>query len=397
MGRKLQNIDLLNESTPKQWRCVELFAGAGGLALGAEAAGFEHLALIERDQNCAKTIRLNRKEHHWPLIDKDVRDVDFTHWFGKVDLVCGGPPCQPFSIGGKAKGSNDQRDMFPEAVRAVREIQPHAFVFENVRGLLRPIFLNYAEYIRYQLTFPQMPILPNETSEQHFHRLQKSYSQNSGPEPIYRVEITLANSADFGVPQKRHRLFFVGFRQDLKAKWNFPPSTHSEESLNEAKTSGKYWKRHGLEYFAGNGRANKNNPSSEEKLPWATTRDALLGLGKPSLHSENNHVPQAGARSYKGHTGSLLDQPAKTLKAGAHGVPGGENMILLDDGAVRYFTVRESARIQTFPDNYVFGSSWGENMRQLGNAVPVKLAEIVLKSVKESIAEALLDNQKTHA
>ena len=116
-------------------------------------------------------------------------------------------------------------------------------------------------------------------------------------------------------------------------------------------------------------------------------RDALVGLPDPVRCPipELNHVFVDGARSYPGHTGSPLDLPAKTLKAGDHGVPGGENMILLPDGRVRYFTLREAARMQTFSDDYLFPSSWTETMRQLGNAVPVRLGEIVARSVSAAI------------
>jgi DNA (cytosine-5)-methyltransferase 1 len=104
-----------------------------------------------------------------------------------------------------------------------------------------------------------------------------------------------------------------------------------------------------------------------------TVRDALVGLGEPN--GQANHVFQPGARVYPGHTGSPLDQPAKALKAGDHGVPGGENMMVLDDGSVRYFTTREAARLQGLPDTYLFPRSWSESMRQIGNAVPAPLAE----------------------
>ena len=105
-----------------------------------------------------------------------------------------------------------------------------------------------------------------------------------------------------------------------------------------------------------------------------------------SSHSPyHNHEFRPGAKVYTGHSGSLLDEPSKAIKAGAHGVPGGENMIVLDDGSVRYYTVRESARIQTFPDEYVFSSSWTESMRQIGNAVPVKLAHIVGASIYDKM------------
>jgi DNA (cytosine-5)-methyltransferase 1 len=119
-------------------------------------------------------------------------------------------------------------------------------------------------------------------------------------------------------------------------------------------------------------------------------RDALVGLPDPRLPEAArvvNHRFQPGARKYQGHTGSDVDSPAKTLKAGDHGVPGGENMLAFADGSVRYFTVRESARLQTFPDWYVFPSSWTESMRQIGNAVPVTLARVIGASVARTLHE----------
>jgi DNA (cytosine-5)-methyltransferase 1 len=124
--------------------------------------------------------------------------------------------------------------------------------------------------------------------------------------------------------------------------------------------------------------------------PWQTVRDAISDLPDPEHDAGasrliSNHRFQAGARSYAGHTGSPLDEPAKTLKAGVHGVPGGENMLARPDGSVRYFTVRESARLQTFPDTFVFHGSWTETMRQLGNAVPVRLAEVIGRGVAHKL------------
>ena len=118
-------------------------------------------------------------------------------------------------------------------------------------------------------------------------------------------------------------------------------------------------------------------------------RDAISDLSDPERGGSDafaNHIFNPGARQYKGHTGSPLDEPAKTLKAGDHGVPGGENMLTRVDGSVRYFTVREAARLQTFPDDYIFRGAWTEAMRQLGNAVPVRLAETVARSVAEKLA-----------
>ncbi len=117
--------------------------------------------------------------------------------------------------------------------------------------------------------------------------------------------------------------------------------------------------------------------------PWVTVRDATADLGEPD--GVNGHVLQPGARSYEGHTGSILDMPAKALKAGDHGVPGGENMIRYADGSVRYFTIREAARLVGLPDSYSFPRSWTESMRQLGNAVPAQLGEVVGRWLAEMI------------
>jgi DNA (cytosine-5)-methyltransferase 1 len=121
---------------------------------------------------------------------------------------------------------------------------------------------------------------------------------------------------------------------------------------------------------------------------WKTVRDALRKYGEPNEAGSSaflNHRLQSGARVYPGHTGSPLDQPAKTLKAGVHGVPGGENMLVRPDGSVRYFSVRESAALQTFPDQYELKGSWTEAMRQLGNAVPVELANSIASNVRRNL------------
>jgi DNA (cytosine-5)-methyltransferase 1 len=139
-------------------RSVELFAGAGGLALGMSNAGFYHAAVLEWDHDACETFRENQRQHlrsvkEWPLIEGDVREFDYDN-LDDVVVVSGGPPCQPFSLGGKHGGYNDNRDMFPEAVRAVRELRPRAFIFENVKGLLRESFAGYFEYILLQMTHP---------------------------------------------------------------------------------------------------------------------------------------------------------------------------------------------------------------------------------------------------
>ncbi|WP_295529193.1 DNA cytosine methyltransferase [Novosphingobium sp. Chol11] len=210
---------------------------------------------------------------------------------------------------------------------------------------------------------------------------------------VYRV----LNAADYGVPQRRERVVFVGFRDDLAVQWAFPKTTHSLDSLLwDQFRSREYGERHNTQVLAlidpkllSRALKLKERPDTKS---WQTVRDAIGDLPDPEhmptdSSRVHDHRFQPGARSYPGHTGSPLDLPAKTLKAGVHGVPGGENMLLRLNGAVRYFTVRESARLQTFPDNYRLHGSWSESMRQLGNAVPVELARIIGKGVASRLAE----------
>jgi len=378
-------------------RSVELFAGAGGLALGLSKAGFAHDAVVERNQNACGTIRENNKRGviNWPLHQGDVGEFDYSGIPEGVDLLAGGPPCQPFSIGGKHAGYNDARDMFPEAVRAVRELKPKAIFLENVKGLLRASFAKYFEYILLQVTYPDIARNSDEDWASHLARLEKYHTKGRHDGLFYRVVFRLLNAADHGVPQRRERVIIVGFRSDLNLEWSFPTATHSQEALAWDKwVSGDYWERHRV--------ATKDRPAPPSGViprlfgvptePWRTVRDAIADLPDPAkpmapdTFLDHRLVP--GARSYKGHTGSPLDEPAKTLKAGDHGVPGGENMLAHDDGRVRYFTVRESARLQTFPDDYVFFGSWTESMRQLGNAVPVALGEAVGTGIRSRLARS---------
>jgi len=385
-------------------RSIELFAGAGGLGIGASRAGFRPEAVIEWDRYCCDTIRENQDRghdpvSHWPLHHGDVRAFDYSRIKDEIDLVSGGPPCQPFSICGKHAGPLDARDMFPEAVRAVRELHPRAFMVENVKGLTRVAFASYLEYIRLQLTYPEITTRHDEAWTDHHARLERHHTHGKPSGLHYRLVMRLLNAADYGVPQKRERVFLVGFRSDLDVEWTFPQPTHSEDALLWAQwRSGEYWARHGIpkRRRPAAQRANARAKQIDEpptSLPWATVRDALSGLPDPEKEPRAsdqfpNHRFQPGARSYAGHTGSPIDEPAKTLKAGDHGVPGGENMLRRSDDSIRYFSVRESARLQTFPDDFLFHGSWTETMRQLGNAVPVRLAEIVASSIRDQLRKA---------
>ena len=172
--------------------------------------------------------------------------------------------------------------------------------------------------------------------------------------------------------------------------------------------SGDYWRRHEI--------AACNRPGVPVKArsrvqrfggfdfrpplrPWRTVRDALADLPDPELYPERcglsfNHRFQPGARPYPGHTGSTYDEPAKVLKAGDHGVPGGENMLARPDGSYRYFSVREAARLQTFPNDYLFPGSWTETMRQIGNAVPVMLGRILGDAIRDCLQSASAESSR---
>lgn len=372
-------------------RSVELFAGCGGLALGLARAGFEHALVVELDDHAAATLERNKKlgvRHFasWPVEKRDVRDVDYATLSGPVDLVAGGPPCQPFSIGGRHLGPGDGRDLWPEAVRAVRELKPRGFVFENVRGLLRPAFEPYLEYIQLSLRWPDLKPKGEEAWEAHLVRLRKHANGRRSSKPLYNLAVEGIDVADFGAPQRRHRVMIVGVRADVAADWAFPRPTHSRAALLwEQYVTGDYWRGHGLlrrpppardaRVVDGLRRTNTLVPPGGK--PWITVRDALTDLPEPSEKAEplKGHRLRPGARQYRKHLGSDWDEPAKALKAGAHGVPGGENMLALGEGAVRYFTLREMARLQGFPDDFDIGGGWKRPIRQLGNAVPVQVGK----------------------
>jgi len=391
-----------------QLKSVELFSGAGGLALGISKSGFQHELLVEYNKDAVDTLVKNHDRgqaqiKEWDILHEDVKKVSFKKYKGSISVIAGGPPCQPFSLGGKHKAFNDDRDMFPQAVRAVREARPDSFIFENVKGLLRENFSTYFEYIILQLTYPNIKKEDGESWEAHLCRLEETQTKGGYRGLKYNVVYRLLNAADYGVPQKRERVFIVGFRSDLNVEWCFPKATHSQDALLwQQWVTGEYWKRHNT-HQEDRPKLKLSPEKISEKLqrkyglfqpeenPWVTVRDVISDLPcSKKENSFNNHHFKDGAKSYPGHTGSPIDEPSKTLKAGDHGVPGGENMIRFNDDSIRYFTVRESARIQTFPDDYHISGAWGECMRQIGNAVPVTLAEVVASSVYSVIASSEL-------
>lgn len=387
---------------------IELFTGAGGLALGISRAGFEHLALVEMDADSCDTIEENKRRHveemyRWPVFNCDLKAFDFRSIPEGIELLAAGVPCQPFSIGGKHKGHSDERNLFPQTIDVIREVKPLAVIIENVRGLRRRTFSRYFGYIELMLTYPEVSKRKKENWIDHLSRLERYHTRGKRDSLSYRVVHRVLNAADYGVPQKRERLFMVALRSDLGIEWSFPSPTHSADSLLwQQYRSEEYWDRHKIPArrrpqpsldLRRRIEQIENSLFPRQLKPWRTVRDAIGDLPQPHLRRTADepgltHFVVSGARSYVGHTGSALDEPAKTLKAGVHGVPGGENMLALPDGSVRYFSIRESARLQTFPDSFVFPNSWTESMRQIGNAVPVELAELIGRSVSQTLRTA---------
>lgn len=379
-------------------RSLEIFSGAGGLAKGLELAGFEHSAFVEFNKDAYASLSANFD--HDKIFFGDIKNFDFSR-SGMVDLVAGGPPCQPFSLGGKHKANHDSRDMFPYAIQAIGNLVPKAFIFENVKGLLRKSFSDYFEYILLRLTFPDFSAKPYIAWQDHLAQLRMIVKPSySGIK--YDVKYRLINAADYGVPQTRERVVIVGVRADIGKSWVFPEPTHSEDRLLwDMYVTEDYWKGHKIlkPYWPHTkesmnekrvGLKNRFGLFEPDLQPWKTVRDALSDLPDPrEQHCFEDHIFRDSARSYAGHTGSDFDWPSKTIKAGGHGVPGGENMIRYPDGSVRYFTVLEAKRIQTFPDDFVIKGAWGEAMRQIGNAVPVLLAEILGNNIRRLLDKEL--------
>lgn len=399
-------------------RSVELFAGAAGLGLGLARAGFHHDVVVERDHDACETIRHNQRLGHslvqgWNLLEADANAVDVSAIAPEPDLLSGGPPCQDFSIGGAHAGASGDRNLWPTTVRWVNALKPRAFVFENVPGLASS-HADYLEYVTLALTLPEVACPPMDDWKEQAGFLRRCVAQGIRSVPTYRVSVEKMAATDHGTAQARNRLFIVGIRDDVTAAWKRPEATHSLEQLMRDKwISGEYWDRHGLVRpeidKAGTAFLRKHNSRPADDLfarrllAHRTTRDAIADLGTPNVDGtpgilDHEAAPRA-AKAYKGHTGSAIDDPSKTLRAGDHGVSGGENMVdygeAAGEGRYRHFTVREAARVQGFPDDYAFpeptdaggrGKKWSAGLKQLGNAVPCELAEAVGRSVLETLS-----------
>ncbi len=329
-------------------KAIDLFAGAGGLSLGLKNAGWNVVAAVEVDKYAVATHHQNFPSTQG--IRCDVRDVDWSKFRG-IDLVAGGPPCQPFSVSGKQLGQEDLRDMVPEFVRIVSEVHPQAFIMENVKGLASVKFKDY---------------LNNAIKD------LKALG--------YNVSHTVLNSADYGVPQFRERLFIVGMRD---GEFKFPKPTH------------------------GPGR----------KHPWVTVADAINdapydtpnvakvvycknpilrkspnagmlvnGKGRPlNLNMPSLTIPASAG----GNRTHIIDKDEVLLKYHASLMNGGKSNSGIVPGC-RRLTLRECARIQGFPDSFDFVGPKSKQYSQVGNAVPPLLAEAVCRSVRKQVKEQLL-------
>lgn len=394
--------DQSNISTRSGQRCLtalELFAGAGGMALGMRQAGFEVIDLVESNEACCGTLRRNADLYGWKDPDQiDARDVKSMDWtaYSDVDVLCAGTPCQPFSHGGKKNGKSDDRNMFGEVVKAIAVVKPRAFIIENVRGLLFPGQVGYFRSIHARLRRPSVKD-PSTNGAEDLYWLR---APKEGPGDAYRIEFRVLDCADFGLAQRRPRLFIVGLRRDVDAEFEWPKGGFSRGSLIEDLRSDAYWETYPHVSEAGRRRARAKlpgKPLERRGKRWRTLRDLIGELGPPSerptASSDPWHVQVRGARLYGKHTGSPIDWVGKTIKAGVHGSPGGEHIVVMSPKRFRYLTVRECAALQGFPFDFRPPEKRTPAMRQLGNAVPVVVAEAVGGKLRKALAVELEEVQ----
>jgi DNA (cytosine-5)-methyltransferase 1 len=308
-----------------QFISLEICAGAGGQALGLEMAGFDHAALVEKDTSACATLRLNRPG--WNVIEGDLRLFDGRPYQG-VDLVAGGVPCPPFSKAGKQLGAEDDRDLFPEALRLVDECRPKAVMLENVRGLLDVIFDDYRNKFENQI-------------------------KKLGYAPSWR----LLNASDFGVSQLRPRVVFVGIRKDLAGGFTWP-----EPLKREPLTVGELL----YDLMAANG--------------WH---------GATRWREQANTIAPTLVGGSKKHGGPDLG-PTRARRAWA--ALGVDGIGLRDDAPGAEFigmprlTPRMTARIQGFPDNWQFFGRKTATYRQIGNAFPPPVADAVARQIFSALS-----------
>lgn len=331
-------------------KAIELFAGAGGLALGIEKAGFETLGLVEFDKSATDTLKYNRPQ--WHVIHDDIANIsvkDLEEFFaikkGELDLLSGGSPCQSFSYAGKRLGLEDARGtLFYHYALFLKKLQPKMFLFENVKGLV------------------------SHDKGRTYQTILDIFEMQG-----YRVQAKVLNAWDYGVAQKRERLLMIGTRKDLADKIVFQyPEKHAYKPvlrdilLDCPKSEGSFYSDHKKKLF-------------ELVPPGGYWRDIPEELAKDYMKSTWD---MAGGR-----TGILrrlsLDEPSLTVLTS----PSQKQTERCHPLEARPFTIRENARIQSFPDDWVFKGSISNQYKQVGNAVPVNLAYEVGLKIKEALEE----------
>ena len=312
--------------------CVEICAGAGGQALGLAMAGFVHVALVEYEADYCEVLRKNRPE--WNVICADVHDFDGRPYRG-VDLLAGGVPCPPFSVAGKQLGQDDDRDLFPEAIRLIQEMKPKAVMLENVRGFLDPSFEAYRSHI-----FKSIRDLG------------------------YVTHIKLLNASNFGVPQLRPRVVIIGIRKDQYGAFSYP-----EDKPDSAKTVGETL----YDLMA------ENKWTGAKRWAEQADRIAPTLVGGSKKHGGPDLGPTRARKAW-----AELGIDGRGI-ADAAPAPGFEGMPRL--------TSRMMARIQGFPDTWTFGSRKTVACRMIGNAFPPPVAKAVGEQIKECLAHGCTDSQ----
>ena len=321
----MKQLSKPNDSHPSL-TCIEICSGAGGQAIGLERAGFDALAHVEFDRHACETLRLNRP--NWNVIEGDVRGFSAKEFKG-VDLLAGGVPCPPFSKAGKQLGSEDERDLFPEALRLVDECRQKAVMLENVRGFLDAVFTDYRLSLKKEL---------------------KAMG--------YEASWHLLNASDFGVPQLRPRVVVVAIRKDLVSNF-YPPMPL---------TDGVYTKTVGetlVDLMAANG--------WEGAFEWAANANEIA----PTLVGGS-----------KKHGGADLG-PTRARKAwaslGVNGISLAERAPSKGSSEMPRLTLRMTARIQGFPDDWQFAGGKTAAYRQIGNAFPPPVAQAVATKIRKAI------------
>lgn len=312
----------------KKFKSIEICAGAGGQALGLEGAGFHHLALVEIDKNACNTLRHNRP--HWNVLEMDVLEFDASD-YDEVDLFAGGVPCPPFSIAGKQLGSLDDRDLFPEALRLIKECKPKAVLLENVRGLLSKRFDSYR------------------------NRLNKEL-ENLG----YFGQWKLITSSNYGVPQLRPRAIYVGLKNEFANYFEWPKRKNTIKTVGE--TLFKEMASAGWE------NADQWKKNAEGIAP------TLVGGSKKHGGADLGPTRAKQAWGKLGVDGKgIANEPPQP---GFLGNP--------------RLTIKMAALIQGFPEEWIFTGKKTPAYRQIGNAFPPPVA----KAVGEKIISALRKEEK---